>query len=448
MPPLIPDARRKWWILVAMGAVGGLIMLDETVVGVALPTVRQDLGMSGLASHWVINAYMLVFAGAAAAGGKAGDIFGFRTLLTVGVAIFGLASLASGFAEDGAFLIGARAVQGVGAAMIFPATVAMVTIVFPEEQRGTAIGTLAAIGTIFLAVGPLVGGFLTQLVSWRWIFWINIPIVALIVLIVMAAWAEPSRADRRPSFDYGGLVTLVAGLFMVIFAVMQGATWGWTQTVILAFLAAGAVVLALFVLIESRRAAPLIEVDLFRSAAFSACTLVLFVGQFSKMTVVVFGALYLQDKVGMSPLTAGFALLVAVVTFPIMSAPVGHLADKFGARRPVLGGLAGATVAMIWLGIAAAWDSYLLLLPGLALWGGAMPFCYAPTMRAMANAVSREKQGQSSGIGITARLLGGTVGIAVCSTLLVATGNFQAVFLATGGTMIATLIVAWLAIAG
>jgi len=442
----INDESRKWWILIAMGAVAGLIMLDETVVGVALPTVRRGLGMSAVASHWVIGAYMLVFAGAAAAGGKLGDVIGFKSLVLVGGAVFGLASLAAGFAEGGAFLIAARAVQGVGAAVIFPATIAMVTIVFPKDQRGMAIGILAAIGTTFLALGPLVGGVLTEIVSWRWIFWINVPLVALIVLIVSAVWVDPPRHGKRPAFDYGGLVTLVAGLGMLVFAIMQGAAWGWTQALILAFLAGGLAVLALFIFIERRRDAPLIEVDLFRIAAFSAYNLVLFAGQFSKIAIVVFGALYLQDDLGMSPLTAGLALLVSVAAFPILSAPVGRFADKHGARSPVLGGLALATLAIFWLALAAAWDSYALLAPGLLIWGGGMSFCYAPALRAMANSVPQEKQGQTSGIGVTARLLGGTIGVAVCSTLFVMTGSFQVVLLATGGILFAALVFGWFAI--
>jgi MFS family permease len=309
-----------------------------------------------------------------------------------------------------------------------------------------AIGILAATGTTFLAIGPLVGGFLTELISWRWIFWINIPIVALIVLIVVTAWVEPARRGPRPAFDTGGLATLVIGLSLLIFAVMQGPSWGWTTGVIVAFLVGGLAALALFVGIERRRTAPLIEVDLFRIASFSACSLVLFAGQFAKIAIVVFGALYLQDDMRMSPLTAGLALLASVAAFPLLSAPVGRLADKYGARRPVLGGMAAATLAMLWIGLAAGWDSYLLLLPGLLLWGGGMSFCYAPTLRAMANSVPADKQGQISGIGVTARLLGGTVGMAVCSTLRVMSGSFQVVFLATGGIMLAVLVFGWAAI--
>ena len=440
------DESRKWWILIAMSAVAGTIMLDETVVGIALPTVRRDLGRSEVASHWVVSAYMLVFAGTAAAAGKLGDVIGFKSLMVVGVTVFGLTSLAAGFAEDGAFLIAARAVQGLGAAAIYPTAIAMVTIAFPKEQRGMAIGTLAAISTIFPGVGPLVGGFLTEIVSWRWIFWINVPVMVSIALIVLAAWVEPPREGTRPRLDYGGLVALVTGLGMLIFAIMQGAEWGWTQAIILTALASGLVLLAVFVLIERRRDAPLIEVDLFRSASFSACALVIVFGQFSKIAIVVFVALYLQHVLQMSPLVAGLCLLAAVAAMPIVSAPSGRLADRFGARRPALAALALTTLAMVWIGLAAGWDRYALLVPGLVLWGVAYPACFIAAARAITNAVPAEEQGQAGGIIVTARLLGGTIGMAICSTLLVMTQSFQVVLLASAGLLFAVLILAWFAI--
>jgi MFS family permease len=180
--------RRKWWILAAMCGVMGMLLLDETVVAVALPAIRGDLAMSVVASHWVINAYLLVFAGLTAFSGKLGDIFGERALLIVGVTIFGLASAACGLVSDDVGLISARAVQGVGAAIIFPVSLAMITIVFPPEQRGSALGIQGATGTVFLALGPLVGGFLVHVFSWRWIFWINPPIVIVIALVVYLTW--------------------------------------------------------------------------------------------------------------------------------------------------------------------------------------------------------------------------------------------------------------------
>ncbi len=443
----INDTNRKWWILIAASTVGGLILLDETVVGIALPTIRQDLGMGETAAHWVISAYFLVLTAFAAAFGKIGDIVGFHVLLYIGAVLFAGASLAAGFADDGTVLIAARVVEGLGAAIIFPGTIAMITIAFPPDQRGMAIGIMAAIGTTFLAVGPLVGGFFTEIISWRWIFWINVPIVAAIVLVIALAWVAPPRKAETSRFDYGGLVTLIASTTLIVFAVMQGGSWGWGNATILTCLIVGVAVLIAFVIIENRRDAPLLEVDLFRIGEFSACTLVLFVGQYAKIVIVIFGALYLQQSLGMSPLTAGFALLAAVAGFPFLSAPVGRFADKHGARKPVLLGLGVATLAMAWIVVAIVWNSYLLLLPGLLIWGLAMPFCYSPTLRAMANAVPPEKQGQTSGIGITSRLVGGTVSMAISSTLLVATGSYQLVFLVAAVVMAAAWIAGWRAIA-
>lgn len=436
----ITDTNRKWWILIAMSVAGGLMMLDETVVGVALPVMSGELGMTASAAHWVVNAYMLVFAGLAAAAGRLGDVVGFKRLMLAGVIIFGLSALFAGFAQSGLFLIAFRALEGVGAAIILPGTVAVVMLVFPPEQRGMAIGTLVAFATSLLALGPFVGGFLTEIISWRWIFWINVPIVGTIAAIMMAAWVDLPRQPARGAFDIAGTATLVVGLSMVVFATMQGSVWGWTQVVILVPLVGGIAILGLFVLVERRAADPIIDVALFRDASFSACNSVLFAGQYAKISIVIFLPLYLQDTVRMSPLTAGLALLVAVAGFPFLSAPVGRLADKYGARPLVLAGLATATVGMFWLAVTVAGHSYLILLPGLFLWGIGMPFCYAPTLRAMSNSVPKEKQGQTSGIGVTSRLFGGVIGTAINSSLLVGTGSFTSLFLATAIVMAASVV--------
>ena len=195
---------RRWWILAAMGGVLGLVVLDETVVGVALPTIRDELGMSQVAAHWVVNAYLLVFSGLAAAAGRLGDIVDIKRLFIVGVLIFGVASLASGFARDGAWLITMRALQGMGAAIVFPTSVAVIPLVFPPEQRGVAFGIHTAIGGVFMSLGPLVGGFFTETLSWRWIFWINLPVVVAVALVMSAAWMAPTREGRRSRVDLPG----------------------------------------------------------------------------------------------------------------------------------------------------------------------------------------------------------------------------------------------------
>ena len=423
-----------------MGAAGGLILLDETVLGVALPSLRHDFGMSQTTSHWVINAYFLAFAGVAAAGGKLADVIGLRRAMLSGLIVFGLASLAAGFAESTAWLIAARVAQGLAAAVIFPGAIGMVTAIFPKEQHGSSFGTLASIGTAFLMAGPLVGGFFTEALSWRWIFWVNIPIVLAVSGAVLTVWTDPPRETARPHFSPLELLLLLAGIGLIVVAIMQSGDWGWRDPVIPISLGTGLVALTLFAIVESRKETPLIDVVLFRDAGFTACAFVFFTGQFTKITVVVFVALYLQHILGLSPLTAGLCLLVAMVGSPLLSTLAGKVADKVGARRPALWGLTVATAGLLWVALFSDADSYALLVPGLAVWGLALPFCFIPAGHAVMNAVPPDKHGQASGIITTARLLGGTFAMAVGGSVLAATGSYRAVFLATCGVMAAAFL--------
>ena len=442
----IAEDRRKWWLLAAMGAVLGVILLDETVVGVALPTMQIDLGMNEVESHWVVNIYMLVLAVLAAAAGKFGDIVGHKTLMHTGLLIFGLASLACGIAESGAWLIIARGVQGVGAAIIFPSSLAMVTIAFPETQRGLALGIYGAVGTVFLALGPLVGGFLTDYASWHWIFLVNPPIVLIVALVVVVAWREPPRAEAVDRVDKPGLILLVGGLSMLVFSLMEAPEWGWSDPSILALLVVGVVLLCAFVWVELKTPAPLIEVDLFANPTFAGCNLIIFSAQFTKMAVFVFGALYLQEVLGMSPLLAGLALLPTVAPQPFTAPWSGHIADRFGARWPSLAGVFVMLVGLVWVTVAMSWNSYALIFPGLLAWGLATAFLFVPPQRAVMSAVPPGKQGEAGGIAMSSQLLGATIGMAVLSTVFSMTEDYRAVFFANALLTLLVLIVGWLTI--
>lgn len=446
MMPLSSNQRRRWWVLAAMGAILGVILLDETVVGVALPTIQSDLAMNEVASHWVVNVYMLLLAGLAAAAGKLGDVAGHGRVATIGLTVFGLASLACGFATDDGLLIAARGIQGVGAAVIFPASLAMVMIAFSEGQRGLALGIYGAIGTVFLALGPLVGGLLTDTLSWRWIFWINPPIVLLVALIVVTAWKEPPRDGSAARLDRTGLLLLVAGLSMSVFAIMQGPVWGWSAPAILVPLAAGITLLVAFVVFEHRTRTPLIEVALFSNRSFAASNLVIFAAQYSKMAVFVFGALYLQDTLGMTPLMAGTALLPTVALQPLTAPLAGHVVDRFGTRAPSLLGVGLLLAGTLWIGAAVSMSGYAGLFPGLLLWGLSMAFLFVPPQHAVMNAVPRHKQGQAGGIAMSAQLLGATIGMAVCSTVFSTTNEFRSVFLSAAAFVTVVLVVAWTSI--
>lgn len=433
----IDTGRRKWWILAAMGGVLGVVLLDETVIGVALPTIQSDLGLSETGAHWVVNIYLLVFAVLAAAMGKLADIVGLKVLFVVGLIIFGLASLASGFAQDGTWLIVMRGIQGIGAAIIFPASLAMITILFSEQERGMAIGIYGAVGTGFLALGPLAGGFFTEVLSWRWIFWINPGIVLVIAWVVLIMWRDPPRPGPAERIDLAGLVTLVLGLGAVVFAIMQGPEWGWDRLAVWLALALGIGMLAAFTAIESRVSGPLIEVSLFRDPNFTACNLVIFMGQFSKMAMFVFGALYLQKILGMNPLIAGTALLASAVPTLLTAAQVGRLADRISARRLTLIGLLASGAALIWIALTLDFRSYVLLLPAMIVWGVCQNLLFIPMLRAVMSAVPATDRGQAGGISMSSQLIGGTVGMTVCSTLFAASSDYRLVFLVTGALTLA-----------
>lgn len=446
------DDGRKWWILGAMSGVLGLVVLDETVVGVALATIQADLAMTQVASHWVVNAYMLSFACLVAIGGRLGDSLGHKGLFLAGVAVFGLASLGSGSAPNGAWLIAARALQGVGAAIMFPSCWAIMTGIFPPAQRGVAFGIQTTVGGIFMSMGPLVGGFFAQEISWRWIFWINLPVTAVIAAVVLAAWVEPleekhaSAARRSGSIDLRGLVTLVAGLTALVIALMQSADWGWGSPATLLLLCGGIVLLAVFAVFETRRREPLIELGLLRIATFTGGNLVFFMFQFGKVAVFVFVALYLQDVLHKSPIEAGIVILMAVLPTLLTSLLAGRLTDRFGARRPLLIGLLLHGSAIVLLGVAMTGQSYALVIAPLVVWGATMPFVSVCPRRALLSAVPEAKVGQASGVNLTIQMLGGTVSVALCGTLLLMTGNYWSVFLMTGVLTFLVWGLAWLTV--
>jgi len=444
MGGLINDQNRKWIILAVGSLAFGLIMLDETVVAVSLPTMQRDLSMSVLESHWVINAYLLVIAGFIAVGGKLGDIVGYKNLFITGVLVFGIFSLAAGFAQNSTWILITRALQGLGAAVIFPASMALVALSFPPQQRGMAMGIYGALGTICSASGPLIGGYLTNDISWRWIFWINLPIVSLIAIFFWLSWREPELDSKRPRIDYPGLITLVIGISSLVLAIMQGPDWGWTSGVVIGSFIVAAISLTIFFVTELRVREPLIEIDLFSNGTFSSSNLVIFTGQYTKIAVIVFGALYLQEVLKMDPLRAGVALLPAMAPIPVMAVLAGNATDKYGPRNPALIGLVLAVVALIFMGLTVGTDRYLYLVPTLLVWGISVSWMFAPALVAVMNTVPIEKQGQASGIVLTAQIFGATIGLSVLSVLLREIHTYKIVFVSTGLFTAVVFLMAWM----
>jgi EmrB/QacA subfamily drug resistance transporter len=437
------EAARRWWILAATGGSLAIVLLDETVVGVALPTIRDDLGMSQLLSHWVVNAYLLVLTVFVAAAGRLGAVVGQGRVFIAGAAVFGAGSLASALSPGSAMLIAARSVQGLGGAALFAVGVAMTGIAFSDRERGHAIGLYGVIGTVAIALGPFVGGFLTDAASWRWIFVLNLPLVAVTIAIVASVWREPEYGGARPRFDGLGLVTLGLVLGPLVLALMQAPDWGWSSPAVIGLLLLSASALAAFVHTERRAADPLIELELLERPTVVGSNLVLASAQFTKIAVIVFGALYLQEAVGLSPFEAGAALLVAMGPVPFVGGWAGRITDRRGSRAPTLAGIVVMTAALAWLAAFAGESRFLLLVPGLLGWGLSIQFFFTPPETALMNAVPPEKRGEAGGIAVTAQMLGGTLGVAVLGAVLLDSG-FAAVFALSAGVAAITWVAAYL----
>lgn len=438
MQPLSPTARSLWTIY-SMGVLSGLVLLDETILGVALPSIRTSLNLSEGVTHWIVNAYFLTLTCLAALGGKCVDLFGLRPMLVVAMAVFSVASLLAGFADSAVFLIAMRALQGVGAALLFALSQAGANIAFPPEKRGLGIGIYAAMATMFLAIGPLVGGVVTHFISWRWVFWMNIPIVIIVGAVAFAVWREPRERSSGQSIDGIGVVLLLIGLTGLVYALMQGPTLGWLSLTIMGGAAIGALSLFVFDRFEKRRKQPLIDVLLFRVRAFTSACAVFMIFQYALIVMAVFFPIYLQNRMGYSAAGAGLAVILAVAVFPIISTPVGRLADKFGSRRIVIAGSGGAAVATLLLAMLMPFKSYGLFAAPLLLWGVSMVCIAGPSRRIAVNATPDDEQGQLSGTVVTMRMLGSTIGVAASSALITAGCSIPVVFAVCGALLVLAL---------
>ncbi len=441
----IDDGNRRWWILAAAGMSLIVVAVDETMIGVALPTIRDEFGMSQTLSQWVVNAYVLTLTAFVAAGGRLGDLLGHRPMYVGGAAVLAAGTLVVALAQSSATILAGRAIQGLGTAALFAIALAMIGIAFPAHRRGTAFGIYGLMGASFGLWTPLIAGVLTDFASWRWLFVMSLPIIAATALIVALAWREPETTHtRRPSFDAVGLGLLLVFLVPLVLALMQAPDWGWTSPPVLALLALSAIALPIFVSAEQRARDPLIDLRLLRNPTVAGADLVYFCGQFTKLAVLIFGALYLQDQLGFSPLETGAALVAATVGVPLTAVLSGRLTDRYGARMPMLGGLAAMIASLVWLAILVPVESYWLLVPGFFVYGLSLNFFYTPPQTAIMNAVPAGSRGETAGVAATARMLGGTLAVAILGSVLVATGSFASVFWITAGVTIAVLIAAHL----
>jgi EmrB/QacA subfamily drug resistance transporter len=417
------DGNRRWWALGAMCFALFMIMLDNTVVNVALPSIQRSLHASTSSLEWTVNAYTLSFAVLLVTGGRLGDLFGRRKIFLAGVVIFASASAAIGFSPSDTWLVAWRAVQGTGAALMMPATLSIITNAFPPEERGKAIGTWAGVSAMALAIGPVVGGFLVESVSWQSIFFLNVPVAVGAVVIALFAVRESRDETVERSVDVPGVLTLTLGLAALVLALVEGNEWGWGSTLELSMFAVALVGLTAFALVERRRSAPMVDFSFFRSRTFLGANIVAFIVSFAMLAMFFFLALYMQNIRGYSPLEAGVRFLPSTVMIIIIAPLAGRLADRVGSRPLITFGLLSVSGALFWQSHLTVSSGYGSLLPGFMLMGIGMGFVMSPMSLAAMNAVDRTKAGVASGILSMNRMVGGTFGVAILGALVATLGR-------------------------
>jgi EmrB/QacA subfamily drug resistance transporter len=418
---LFAPEHRKWWTLVAVAVGLFMIMLDNTVVNVALPSIQQDLGMSPSELEWVVNAYALTFGVLLLSGGKLADLLGRRAIFIAGLVIFTAASLWCGLAGGAASLIAARTVQGVGAALMNPATLSIITATFPPRQRGTAIGIWAGVSALALAIGPLVGGLLTQDISWSWIFFINIPVGVAGVVAARIFIDESRDSSREQRLDLPGLVSSAVGLFALTYGLIETNDHAWGSTRVLTLFAVAIVSLGIFVLLELRQRLPMLDLSLFRDPTFSGANTVMFLVGLAMFGIFFYNSLYLQRVLGYGAIKTGATFLPLTVVIMLAAPAAGKLSDRIGPRWPMGVGMALLSGSLLLFGTLGANSSWWDILPGLLVGGLGMGITMAPTTTAAMGSVPVDKAGVGSAVINSMRQVGGSLGIAIMGTLVATT---------------------------
>ncbi|WP_329121151.1 MFS transporter [Streptomyces sp. NBC_01353] len=417
----IRPAPRTWLVVLAACAGQFLVVLDVSVVNVALPSMRADLGLSATGLQWVLSAYSIAFAGFMLLGGRAADLFGRKRMFLLGLGLFTAASVAGGLAQEGWQLIAARAAQGLGAAVLAPATLTIVTAAVPVgPARTRAIGTWTAVGAAGGAAGGFVGGVLVDLLSWRWVLLINVP-VGVLVLVGAMLWLSESRTGGGRRLDLPGAVLVTAGLAAVAYGIVQTEEVGWGDPATLLPLCGGLVLLAVFVAVEARTAAPLMPLKVFRSRAVAAANVAILVCGSTSFAMWFFMTVYAQNVLGYTPLQAGLALVPSSVSVIVGSKLAPRLMPAAGARNlAVIGALVAAT-GFGWQSTMTADDTFLTVIlgPGILMMLG-MGLLTTPLATLATSSAAPGDAGLVSGLVNTSRTMGGALGLAVLSTVAVA----------------------------
>jgi EmrB/QacA subfamily drug resistance transporter len=423
MQPQISSSPRRTWTLAIVSVGLFMVVLDNLVVNVALPSIRHDLGASIQSLEWTVNAYVLAYAVLLLTGAALGDSFGRKRMFIAGITLFTVASAAAALAPSTALLIGARALQGTGAAIATPLTLTLLAEAFPPKQRGLALGIWSGISGVAVALGPLVGGAVIDAGSWQWIFWINVPVGAVLVPLAARRLQESHGPARR--LDLGGLALGSAGLLAVVYGLVQSQADGWGAANVLAALLAGTGLVAAFLRHELHATEPMLPLRFFANRGFAVTNVVSLSMYFGMFGSIFFLSQFLQDVLGNTPLQAGLKLLVWTGATMLVAPAAGYFAERVGSRPFMVAGLGLQAAALGWLAlIASPGASYASMIAPMAMAGSGMALVFAPAAAAVLAAVRPDEAGQASGATNAIRELGGVLGISVLATVFTAHGGY------------------------
>jgi EmrB/QacA subfamily drug resistance transporter len=402
---------RKWWTLIAVSVAIFMLLLDITVVNVALPDIQRSLHSSFSDLQWVVNAYALTLAAFLLTSGSVADLIGRRRVFVIGLVVFTASSAVCGLSTTPLMLNLARAVQGTGGAMMFATALALLAQAFHGRERGTAFGVFGAVTGGAVAIGPVLGGVITSGIGWEWIFFVNVPIGVIAVFLTLARVTE-SRDPNAMGVDWPGLVTFSGSLFLLVYALVQGNEKGWGSTEIVSFLIGAIVLMILFVIVELRQRQPMLDLSLFRRPAFSGASIVAFTLSSSFFAMFLYLTLYIQDVLGYTPLQAGLRFLPSTLLSFIVAPIAGRLSVRVPVRLLLGSGLLLIGIGLLTMTAIDAASSWTALIPGFVLAGAGVGLVNPPLASTAVGVVPAERSGMASGINSTFRQVGIATGIA------------------------------------
>ena len=415
--PAITEENRKWWTLGAMCFALFMVMLDNTVVNIALPAIRAQFHASISNLSWTVNAYTLVFGVLLVTGGRLGDVFGRKRMFLAGVVVFTLGSIGAGLSQSLDQLIVFRGVQGIGAAFLMPGSLSIITNAFQGPERGRALGLWAGISGLALGMGPVVGGLLVEKAGWEWIFFLNVPVALVAIPVTIYAVQESRDPSAIRRVDFAGIITLTIGLGALVLALVQSNDYGWTSSRILAEFAIAAVGLTAFGLLQWRQSDPMLDLSFFRNRTFNAGNATAFLVTFSMFATFFFLTIYMQTILGLSALETGVRFLPMTILI-IVTAPIaGRLSDKYGSRWLLTGGMTMVSLSLFLESRITDSSGYLTLLPAFIVGGIGMGMTMSPMTAAVMGSVDRTKAGAASGVLSMVRMIGGVFGVAALTAV-------------------------------